>query len=312
MHPNEENAMKKLIPLAALMLAAASSVFGQNCSFNPAPATAAFGTYSVFPSGSPQTTTLSWNVQCSSNGVQVTVSFSRGINSASFNPRTMKNAGGTTLNYNLYADAANTQIWGDGTGGTVSQTYTMGSSQSTLSAAVPIYASLPLGQDVGTGSYTDTITATLSWIRGSNPTSTTITFDVTASVVGDCTVSAFSINFGTYEPVVTNKTVPLDSSTTINVYCTKGTAGSVALDNGVNFSGGNRRMKSAAGAFMTYEIYKDAGYSTVWNTVGVNSATSTNKTIPLGGGFIAYGRIPAGQDLAAGGYSDTLQAIVTY
>jgi spore coat protein U domain-containing protein, fimbrial subunit CupE1/2/3/6 len=311
-YPNKENAMKKSILLATLMLAAVSSAFGQNCSFNPAPATAAFGNYSVFPSGPPQTTTISWNVQCSSNGVQVTVSFSRGINSASFNPRTMMNAGGTTLNYNLYTDAANTQIWGDGTGGTVSQTYTMGASQSTLPASVPIYASLPLGQNVGSGAYTDTITATLSWIRGSNPATTTVTFNVTATVVGDCTVSAFAINFGTYEPVVTNSTVPLDSTTTINVYCTAGTSGTVSLDNGSNFSGGARRMQSAAGAFMTYEIYKDAGHSTVWNAVGVNSATSTNKTIPLGGGFIAYGRIPAGQDLAAGAYNDTLQAIVTY
>jgi len=304
--------MKKTILLATFLLAAVSSAFGQNCNFNPTPATAAFGTYSVFPSGTPQTSTPTFNVQCSSNGVQVTVSLSRGINSASFNPRTMKNVGGTLMNYNLYVDAANTQIWGDGTGGSVSQTYSMGASQSTLPAAVPIYAALPLGQDVGTGAYTDTITATLSWIRGSNPTSTTVTFDVTASVVGDCTISAFAINFGTYEPVVTHNTVPLDSTTTINVYCTKGTAGSVALDNGVNFSGGNRRMKSAAGALMIFEIYKDAGYSTVWNAVGVNSATSTNKTIPIGGGFIAYGRIAAGQDLAAGAYSDTLQAVVTY
>jgi spore coat protein U domain-containing protein, fimbrial subunit CupE1/2/3/6 len=304
--------MKKLILLATLMLAVAGSMFGQNCNFNPAPGNAAFGNYSVFPSGSPQTSTPTFNVQCSSNGVQVTISLSRGINSASFNPRTMKNGGGTTLNYNLYVDAANTQIWGDGTGGTVSQTYTMGASQSTLPAAVPIYASLPLGQNVGSGSYTDTITATLAWIRGSNPTTTTVTFNVTATVVGDCTVSAFAINFGTYEPVVTNTAVPLDSTTTINVYCTSGTSGSVSLDNGSNFSGGARRMKSAAGVFMTYEVYKDSGYSTVWNAVGVNSATSVNKTIPLGGGFIAYGRIPAGQDIQAGAYSDTMQAIVTY
>jgi spore coat protein U-like protein len=165
MHPNKENAMKKSILFATLTLATVSGAFGQNCNFNPAPATAAFGNYSVFPSGTPQTATPTFNVQCSSNGVQVTISLSRGINSASFNPRTMKNAGGTLLNYNLYTDAANTMIWGDGTGGTVSQTYTMGSSQSTLPAAVPIYASLPLGQDVGTGSYTDTITATLSRLK---------------------------------------------------------------------------------------------------------------------------------------------------
>jgi spore coat protein U-like protein len=130
--------------------------------------------------------------------------------------------------------------------------------------------------------------------------------------VGDCTVSAFTLSFGVYEPVVVNAASPLDSSSTINVYCTKGTRGDVSLDNGSNFAAGNRRMKSAAAAFMTYEIYKDAGRATVWNAVNINSATSTSKTLPLGGGFIAYGRIPGGQDLAAGAYNDTLQATVTY
>jgi spore coat protein U-like protein len=307
-HPNEENAMKKLILLATVIATAATSVFGQ-CNFSPAPGNAAFGNYSSAPSGPPQTATPTFNVQCQNND-PFTVSLSRGINSASFNPRTMKNAGGTPLNYNLYTDAANTQIWGDGTGGTVSQSYSIPSSSNNnqLNAAVPIYASLPLGADVGAGSYTDTITATLSWAGGS----TTVTFNVTATAVGDCTVSAFTLNFGAYEPVVTNNTVPLDSSSIINVYCTKGTQGDVALDNGSNFAAGNRRMKSAAGAFMTYEIYKDAARATVWNAAGINSAISTSRTIPLGGGFIAYGRIPAGQDLAAGAYTDTLQAIVTY
>src|SRR5207253_11203405 len=51
-HPYKENAMKKSILLATLMLAAASSMSGQNCNFNPAPGNAAFGNYSVFPSGS--------------------------------------------------------------------------------------------------------------------------------------------------------------------------------------------------------------------------------------------------------------------
>ncbi|MDQ6799482.1 MAG: spore coat U domain-containing protein [Acidobacteriota bacterium] len=285
---------------------------GQNCSFSPAPASAAFGNYSVFPSGPPQTTTPTFNVDCSSNNVRITVTLSRGINSASFNPRTMKNGGGILLNYNLYVDAANTQIWGDGTGGSVSQSYTTSASQNGLPAPVPIYASLPLGQNVGAGSYTDTVTATLSWMRGANPASTTATFNVTATVVGDCTVSAFSMNFGSYEPVVANAALPLDSTATINVYCTSGTTGSVALDNGSNFSAGKRQLKSAAGVFMTYEIYKDSGRTTVWNAVGINSATSANKAVPLGGGFIAYGRIAAGQDIQAGAYNDTLQATVTY
>jgi spore coat protein U-like protein len=305
--------IRRLLIVATLsVITFARSAWGQNCSFSPAPPSMNFGNYSVSAIGPPQTTTTTFNVDCSSNNVRITVTLSRGINSASFNPRTMKNAGGTLLNYNIYADAANTQIWGDGTGGSVSQSYTTSASQNGLPAPVPIYASLPLGQNVGSGSYTDTVTATLSWMRGANPASTTSTFTVTATVVGDCAVSAFAMNFGTYEPVVTNAALPLDSTATINVYCTTGITGSVALDNGSNFLGGNRRMKSAAGVFITYQIYKDSGRTVVWDAVGVNSATSASKVIPLGGGFIAYGRVAAAQDIQVGAYIDTLQAIVTY
>jgi len=169
-----------------------------------------------------------------------------------------------------------------------------------------------LGADMAAGSFSDTITATLAWIRGSNPTTTTVTFDVTANVLSECTVSAFAMNFGTYEPVVANAATPLDSTSTINVYCTKGTSGNVTLDNGSNFSGGARRMKSAGGVFLTYEVYKDPARSTIWNAVNINSATSTSKNTALGGGFIAYGRIPSAQDVPATSYSDTLQSVVNY
>src|SRR5580765_1421881 len=107
------------------------------------------------------------------------------------------------------------------------------------------------------------------------------------------------MSFGTYDPF---SGTPLDSRAIVNVYCTKGTRGDVSLDNGTNFSGGTRRMKNAGGVFMNYDIYKDAGYATVWNAANINSATSTSRTLALGGGFIAYGRIPAGQDLPAGSY----------
>src|SRR5262249_12068326 len=206
----------------------------------------------------------------------------------------------------------NTIIWGDGSGGTLSQTYQMGASQDTLPSPVPIYGTVSVGADMTAGAYTDTITATLSWIRGSNPTTTSTTFTVTLNVVREGRLNAFSIPFGAYEPLIANAATPLDSTGTVNVYCTKGTFGSVALDNGLNFLTGARRVKTAGGAFMTYEVYRDPSRSTVWNAVNVNTGTSTSKDTALGGGFVAYGRIAAGQDVVAGSYTDTMQAVVTY
>jgi spore coat protein U-like protein len=286
----------------------AGSAAGQNCSFSPAPPSVNFGNYSVFAGSGSQTTSPTFNVDCSSNNVPISITLSRGINSASFNPRTLNNGSGATLNYNLYVDAANSQIWGDGTGGSVAQNFTTGSSHQALSPPLTIYGTLSVGSDVAAGTYSDTITATLFWPGKS----TTATFTVTATVLAECTVSAFAINFGTYEPVVANAATPLDSTATINVFCTKGTTGTVTLDNGSNFLSPNRRMTPGGGVFMNYQVYKDSGRTTIWDNSNINSGTSGSKNIALGGGFIAYGRIPAGQDVKAGSYSDTMQSVVNY
>jgi spore coat protein U-like protein len=47
-----------------------------------------------------------------------TLSLDKGVNASTYLPRQMINAG-TRLNYNLYTDSAQTTVWGDGTGGTV-------------------------------------------------------------------------------------------------------------------------------------------------------------------------------------------------
>ena len=80
-----------------------------------------------------------------------------------YNPRAMAETGGDTLSYNLYRDSARTEIWGDGTSGTVTKTDTIGGliTIGTQSEDYPVYARLPAMQDVTASSYTDTITVTL-------------------------------------------------------------------------------------------------------------------------------------------------------
>lgn len=64
------------------------------------------------------------------------------------------------LGYNLFRDAAYTQVWGDGTSGT--SVYSV-NNRTAAEVSVPIYARIPKNQDVSVGSYTDTITATLNY-----------------------------------------------------------------------------------------------------------------------------------------------------
>lgn len=210
------------------------------------------------------------------------------------------------MDYNLYMDAANAIIWGDGTSGT--QLLTFNSTPGNKTYAGTIYATIPPGLNVGPGTYNDTVQVTLDW--GTGAINQFIT--VTAVVSAECTVSTTSVNFGAYDPVSANAATPRDATGTVNVYCTTGTVVNVSLDLGTHLTGSTRRMLSGVANFLTYEIYRDAARSSIWNTVNMDSGTSTSKTVAINGGFIAYGRIPAGQDVTMGSYSDTLLVTVNY
>jgi spore coat protein U-like protein len=133
-------------------------------------------------------------------------------------------------------------------------------------------------------------------------------FTVSASVSANCTISAGALAFGAYDPVVTNAAADLDQTSTITVACTKGSTGVVSLNNGSNASGTTRRMKSGTD-FLTYEMYNDSGRTTVWNATNTVSYTAASKATT---GLTLYGRVPQGQDVPVGSYSDTVQATITF
>lgn len=83
-----------------------------------------------------------------------TLSLSSGAGSQS--ERTLV-GNGAALAYNLYTNAAHSEIWGDASGGTatVSGTGTAGSH--------PVYGRIRAGQNVTVGSYADAITVTLDY-----------------------------------------------------------------------------------------------------------------------------------------------------
>jgi spore coat protein U-like protein len=127
----------------------------------------AFGQYSAI-NPSIVDTTGTVTVDCTRiNGNQtfaVLVAISAG-SSGSFNPRTMTNGIGT-LNYYLYRDSARTQIWGDGTGGSQTQTTascTLRNKQPTCSLPLTIYGRIPAGQNVPPGYYPDTLILTITF-----------------------------------------------------------------------------------------------------------------------------------------------------
>jgi spore coat protein U-like protein len=95
---------------------------------------------------------------------QINISLSTG-GSGTFASRKM--SGGTDqLNYNLYKDASHTTVWGDGTGGTGIFTDNLLIAVLGTSVDHTIYGSIPAGQYVSAGSYSDTITVTVEFHEG--------------------------------------------------------------------------------------------------------------------------------------------------
>ena len=138
----------------------------------------------------------------------------------------------------------------------------------------------------------------------------TSTVAVSATVVKNCTMTNGAIAFGNYDPVVVNATANLDvASTGFSVSCTKGVGYAIALDLGGNASGTTRRMKDAAGDFLTYEIYNDSGRTTIWNATNTVAGTAASKAAIA---LTAYGRVAGGQDVPTGSYGDTVTATVTF
>ncbi len=108
----------------------------------------------------PLDATSTLSVQCT-NTTPYTVALNAGTNAggpANFSARTMK-SGGNALGYQLYLDAGRASVWGDGTASSSTSAGTGTGSAQTLT----IYGRLPSLANVVPGSYTDTVTVTVSY-----------------------------------------------------------------------------------------------------------------------------------------------------
>lgn len=135
---------------------------------------------------------------------------------------------------------------------------------------------------------------------------TTTNMAVSATVLSTCIVVASPLAFGNYSAT------QLDSTTTIIVTCTNGTAYKVGLNEGLA-SGATvttRKMQFLTNT-LNYSLYSDAGRTLNWgNTPGTDTVDATAGLLP--DTHTVYGRIPADQYVTAGAYLDTVTVTVTY
>ncbi|MDN3556612.1 Csu type fimbrial protein [Halomonas maura] len=80
--------------------------------------------------------------------------------SGTYFPREMA-SGTNSLEYQLYTDATRATVWGDGVSGTGTRGFNTFLSVGTHTQDYAVYGSIPAGQMVEAGSYSDTITVTV-------------------------------------------------------------------------------------------------------------------------------------------------------
>lgn len=125
-----------------------------NCNITATPV--AFGATGVLRSAVTANGTIT--AQCT-NGDAYRISLNGG-SSGNVAARTMqRSGGGTTVGYQLYLDSAFGSAWGDGTSGTSMATGTGTGAQQTFT----VYGRVPAQGTPTPGSYSDTITATISF-----------------------------------------------------------------------------------------------------------------------------------------------------
>lgn len=135
---------------------------------------------------------------------------------------------------------------------------------------------------------------------------------VTATVTGACIVATLPVAFGLYDPTaVTDDT----AAGTVTVTCTLGTPYTVALDAGANESAAGdittRRMLANTSDYLSYQLYKEVGRTSVWGDTGTDRVTGQSG-LGLPQAITVYGTIPKNQNVAAGAYLDTVLVTVTY
>lgn len=330
-----------MLLLAAMAFLAPPARAATTCSATSP--TLAFGNVST--SGNTDVA-ATFSVTCSTFGlslianakVRVCLNIGDGTQGAgNLNPRRMLNASGDPLQFQVYQNAARTQVWGSlGNavvpeplrlnfdyavpllGGTQTQTVTLYGRVPAQSFTAGTYSNAFTGIHTSMHyRYNETLLGTASYpascdtggIGGANPTGA-FPFTATATVPARCQAyTTTTLDFGGVPGTITGN---IDQTSTIGMTCTGRTAWQVGLDNGLNASGNVRRMRQGTTAgYVTYELYRDSARTQRWGTT-LNTDTLQGTGTGSPQVLTVHGRVPAPQSPAAGSYSDTVTVTITY
>jgi len=297
-----------------------------------------FGAVNPFGGNVDVSATLNYSCTITSilSSSRVRMCFSIGAGAqggGNFDPRQMS-SGSDLLSFNLYKDSGRSLIWGTRSNsyGSVDATLEIGAllGSATASGTLTVYGRVPSGQSTSipgnyanafSGSHTELIYQYNEFLfgllgypasctsGGNGSGSGTFAFTAQAQVQAQCDPSftADDLNFGTGGLLLAN----LDATTLVRPRCTNTTPYQLGLNDGVNASGATRRMKSSAGNYVSYELYRDSGRSQRWgNTQGSDTVAGTGSGSAQS--VTIYGRVAPQATPLAGSYADTVTVTIYY
>lgn len=125
-----------------------------------------------------------------------------------------------------------------------------------------------------------------------------------------CAVTATAVNFGGYDSYT-----QLDATGGVNITCDAGLYYTIRIDAGAN-SGGSftpRKARLAGGTgTASYNLFRDSARSEAWGDGTNNTFVRTSVSTGAEEKLTIYGRLPEGQKVATGVYSDTLTITVEW
>jgi spore coat protein U-like protein len=333
-----------LLALGSLGLPRLAQAQSVSCA-NPTIANVSFGTVDITTGTQNVSGSIGWS--CTSSGilglvlapeadVAMCLNLDTGTGGAQANPRLLS-SGSNTLQYQLYANASDTQIWGSTTTGatpiplSIAVHIPVGGLlfPTTVTGATPFYAQLPGGQTTApVGTYTSTLGVTVSGtytLSQNTPLSNctsgqrllnagNASFMTSATVQKACVVTANNVNLGAVPSTAINTT----ASNTLSVTCSIATPYFVGLapSNG-NTTGAGVMAGTIGGNTdkVPYQLSSTPGPSgTPWG----NTATSTtvgNGKAGTGSGLVqsmtVYATAPSA-NYRPDSYSDTVTVNVNY
>ena len=131
------------------------------------------------------------------------------------------------------------------------------------------------------------------------------------SALAVCSLSSTSISFGTYDVFSTS---PLDTNGSVVYRCGNSDNNiSISFDRGGAASFNPRQMRNGSLA-LNYNLYLDAARTIIWGdgTAGTqtyfikNPPNNQDVTVPV------YGRVPTGQSVNRGVYSNTIVVTINF